>query len=292
MEANNKSLQALISLLDDPDEFIYGHVKDQLVSVGQQAIPLLESAWEDQIYGDVFQSRIENMIHLLQYNEVKKQLISWKEGDKKDLLEGALIIAKFQYPHLKEKKVRDFIEYIRRDCWLEINQQMTAFEVVKIMNKVFFGTYQFAGNSTHFNAPINSYINAVIETKKGNPLSLSVLYSIVGQQLGYPIYGVNLPNHFILAFMDEHGTNKFVSDANEYGVLFYINAFSRGSIFQKEEINQFLDGLNIQRNIHYFTPCSNTDILKRMLTNLIASYQQLGKAEKVEELVELRTILE
>ncbi|MDH4472617.1 MAG: transglutaminase-like domain-containing protein [Fluviicola sp.] len=287
-----KSLQALIALMDDPDEQIFAHVRDRLLEYGPDAIHYLESSWEERDFGLLFQSRIEAIIHEIQFEECKRQLIEWYEGPSKDLLQGTIIIAKYQYPGLDASVTTKFIEQLRRDCWLELNENMTAFETIRVLNNVFFGSYGFTGNSKNYNSPTNSYINTVIETRKGNPLSLSILYSIVAQQLELPIYGVNLPNHFILAYMDEFGANQYLSNANEYGVLFYVNAFSKGSIFQKEDIHQFLDGLNLPHNRDYYEPCSNSAIIRRMITNLITAFQQVGNLEKVNELIELRGLLE
>lgn len=287
-----KSLQALIALMDDPDEEIYTHVRDKLLEYGPEAIQYLESSWEEKDFGLIFQSRIETLIHEIQFEECKRQLSDWYNSPQKDLLRGALIVAKYQYPGLDEKMVYEFIERVRRDCWLELNPNMTAFESVRIINKIFYDQYGFKGNSQNYTSPLNSYLNTVIETKKGNPLSLCILYSIIAQELDLPIYGVNLPNHFILAFMDDHGTGRFLSKANKHGVLFYINAFSRGSLFQKEDIDQFLKGLNLPFSNSHYEPCSNSEIIRRMLTNLVSSFQQVGNLEKVNELIELRGLLD
>lgn len=287
-----KSLQALIALMDDPDEQVYAHVRDRLLEIGPDAVQLLESSWEEKDYGLLFQSRIETLIHEIQFDECKRQLLSWYRSSTKDLLKGAIIVAKYQYPGLDEKHVYEFIERVRRDCWLELNPNMTAFESIRIINKVLFGQYGFSGNSKNYNSPLNSFINTVIETKKGNPLSLSILYSIVAHELKLPIYGVNLPNHFILAYMDNNGVNQFISNGNEYGVLFYINAFSKGSMLQKDDITQFLTSIQVAPQASHFEPCSNSDIIRRMLTNLVSSFQQVGNLEKVNELMELRSLLD
>jgi hypothetical protein len=83
-----------------------------------------------------------------------------------------------------------------------------------------------------------------------------------------------------------------MSNGNEYGVLFYINTFSKGSIFQKEDIQQFLQSIQVTPDASHFQPCSNSDIIRRMLTNLIAAFQQVGSHEKVNELCELRSLLD
>lgn len=290
--ANGNSLHALIALMDDPDEQVYAHVRNRVLEIGPEAIQQLQTSWEESDLGLLFQSRIENLIHEIQFESCKTDLTNWYASSSKDLLKGALIVAKYQYPGLNEKSVLDSIERMRRDCWLEINPNMTAFEAVRIINKVIFEQYGFVGNSKNYNSSNNSYINTVIESRKGNPLSLSLIYSIIAQKLELPIYGVNLPNHFILAYMDNNGTNLFMSNGNEYGVLFYINTFSKGSIFQKEDIQQFLQSIQVTPEASHFQPCSNSDIIRRMLTNLIVAFQQVGSHEKVNELCELRSLLD
>jgi regulator of sirC expression with transglutaminase-like and TPR domain len=240
----------------------------------------------------VFQNRIEDLIHEIQFSEIQRQLLEWSSSPDKDLLEGSILIAKYQYPGLDELKIKESIQNLRKDIWLELNDNQTSFEKVKIFNRIFFDLYQFSGDTKHYHSPVNSFINTVLESKKGNPLSLCLLYSIVAQSLDLPIYGVNLPNHFVLAYMDEYHANHFGQVQNDFGVLFYINAFSRGTIFDVKEIEQFLNDLNIEHKREYFEPCSNTAIIKRMFTNLIFAFQQIGNSEKVEELTLLKSLLD
>lgn len=285
------SIQALVQLIEDPDESVFEHVRDQLLKIGSEAIPYLENSWESDYYGLLFQNRIEKIIHDIQFDEVRVQLQTWAQSTDKDLLKGAIIVAKYQFPGLDENKIQETIQMIRRDIWLELNDHQTAFEQVKIFNRIFFGIHHFHGDNKNFHAPANSYIHAVLESKKGNPLSLCLIYSIIAQSLDLPIYGVNLPNHFVLAYMDSKYSSFSINQQNEFGVLFYINAFSKGSIFDTNEIKDFLNGLNLQHHREYFEPCSNTSIIKRMLTNLISAFQQVGHAEKVAELKTLRELV-
>jgi len=257
---------------------------------GTSVIPFLETSWEEEDYGLLFQSRIETLIHDIQFKAVKEDLQNWINSSHKDLLEGAIIIARYQYPNLEEQLIHDKIQGIRKDIWLEINPNQTAYEKVRLFNKVFFGKHGFSGNSKDFHSPNNSFINSALETHKGTPLSLCVIYSIIAQSLDMPVYGVNLPNHFILAYLDENQIGQFLPSENEHGILFYINAFSKGGIFDQNEIKEFLKDLRKPNNREYFEPCSNSAILTRMLTNLITAFQQVGNKEKVTELTELREL--
>lgn len=288
----DKSIKALVQLIDDPDENIFYHVRDELINIGEQAIPFLEDSWEKENYGLTFQMRIEQLIHDIQFNNVKQKLKSWIDSPEKDLLEGALIINEYQYPNLDAAIIREKIQKIRKDIWLELNDYQTAYEKTRVFNKIFYGRYEFSGNSKDYHSPLNSFLSTVLETKKGNPLTLSVLYSIIAQSLDMPVYGVNLPNHFILVYLDENGIKASFNEENDHGALFYINAFSRGGIFDDNEIKAYLKSVQKPESREYFEPCSNSAILSRMLTNLINSFQQIGNKEKVDELMELRDLFD
>ena len=291
MEAN-ATIQALVRLIDDPDELVYQQVRDELLKFGSEVLPVLEQSWEQDYYGLLFQDRIENLIHDIQFESVKAQLKTWLQAPDKDLLSGAIIIAKYQYPGLDAALLHERIQAIRRDIWLELNDHQTAFEQVKIFNRIFFGMHRFRGESQNYHTPANSYINTVLESRKGNPLSLCLIYSVIAQSLDLPIYGVNLPNHFVLAYMDsKHSAFGLKKEDDDYGVLFYINAFSKGSIFDAAEIKSFIQGIHLQPDRSFFEPCSNSAILKRMLANLIHAFQQVGSAQKVAELQELSNMI-
>ncbi|MGV3509048.1 MAG: transglutaminase-like domain-containing protein, partial [Sphingobacteriaceae bacterium] len=246
----------------------------------------LESAWE-QSFDALLQERIENLIHKIQYQSVKKELELCYHGGAFDLLQGVIIINKYQYPDMDTQKIINQIEDIKREIWLQLVYDMSAIEKVKIINHVLYSIYNFTGNTTNHQDPQNSYISQVLESKKGNQISLAIIYSVIAQKLDIPIYGVNLPQHFILAYVDE--TREYIS---EEGVLFYINAFNKGFIFSRRDVDSFLKQLNLTPAKEFYEPCSNEDIIRRILRNLISAYQKLGYDDKVREVEELLAVVE
>ena len=284
---NKRELNALISLLDDPDEGVFNEVSMRFLSLGEEVIPILENAWENS-FDTLIQNRIEGIIHQIQFEQVKLGLLNWMKPENQNLLQGTFLIAKYQYPDLEFSKVEKQLNQIKQDVWLELNDNLTALEKVKIINHILFDVHHFSGNTTNYHAPQNSYINNVLESKKGNPLLLSVVYAIVAQSLDVPIYGVNLPEHFILCYVD---TNSKLLATNENSILFYVNPFSKGSIFGKAEVDAFLKQLKLEPRALFYEPCSNKEIIKRLLRNLIASYEKLGYPDKSKELKSLLDIL-
>lgn len=284
---DKQELNALISLLDDPDKDVFLQVRQKLLSIGEQVVPTLENVWE-QSFDTGIQTKVENIIHEIQFNTSVQALKEWAEDPEQNLLAGALIIAKYQYPDLNADKVKKHIQQIRQDIWLELNDKLTALEQVKIINHILFEVHNFSGNTQNYHAPQNSYINNVLETKKGNPLSLSLVYLIVAQDLKIPIYGVNLPEHFVLCYKDVHQLMSVKTKRDEEmmakGILFYINPFSRGAVFGKGQLDIYLKKMDLKIEPAHYQPCTNLEMIKRLLRNLVFSYRKLGYAEKQAEL--------
>jgi regulator of sirC expression with transglutaminase-like and TPR domain len=296
MNIDTGQITALIRLVEDPDPEVFGHVKTKLLELGRDVIPTLENTLEIRKTQFAFdldhEERLRRIIKEIHFNQVKTELEQWRASSNRDLFKGSIIVSKFQFPDVDEKIVEGELDQIKQKVWLEINENNTAFEIVKIFNHVIFDLCGFESSKNNFYAAENSFINQVITSKKGNPLSLSILYSVIAQRLQIPIYGVNLPNHFVLGFVDEFQTLKMLGMNDDRNILFYINPFSKGRIFDHNEIENYLRSLNLPMQKNYFEPCSNTEILKRMLTNLTFAYNKEGDSDKVECIRELQLILE
>lgn len=264
-----KELKALVSLLDDDDKQVASHVEEKILSIGTGVIPFLEKEWEST-FNPAVQQRIENLIHTLQYELVKERLKGWYHGAEQDLLTGMWIVATYQYPDLELEKLKQELEQIFYETWLEFRPDLYPFDQVKVINSVLFNKLKFGSNTKNFHSPGNSMINVVLETRKGNPITLCVIYMLVAQKLKLPVSGVNLPNLFILTYKDE--SNQF-----------YINAFNRGLIFSKQDIENYINELHLVPQKSFFEPCNNIEIIRRALRNLIMSFEKMGEHAKADE---------
>lgn len=286
MDKKNSEIKALLQLLDDPNNEVFAQVAQRILTEGDVIIPDLEKAWEMSL-NEVLQERIENLIQEIQFTSTQKQLIDWKENNSTNLLTGAFLIAKYQYPDLKYDVLLESFNKIKQDAWLEINNNLTALEKVRVLNHIFYQIHVFSGNSSNFFAPQNSYINHVFESKKGNPLTLGIIYIALAQELNIPIYGVNMPRNFILAYVDEFNTENPYED----DVLFYINPYNKGTVLGKREIDYFLKQQKMEPKDSYYKPCSNIQVIKKLILNLVYSYEKLGYPDKVEGMKKLYEIM-
>ncbi|WP_375581237.1 transglutaminase-like domain-containing protein [Marivirga tractuosa] len=270
---DKNEFKALVSLLEDEDEEVNRHVEGKIMSLGSDIIPFLEEQWENSFDPNI-QRKIEDMIHTLQFSQLKERFRAWKEKGGESLLEGMWLVSLYQYPDTELNDLNKEIEQIYYDIWVELKEDLHPYDQIKIINGALFTKLKFRANTKNFHSPNNSFLKSVLESKKGNPISLSVVYMLVAEKLGLPIYGVNLPNLFIITYKSEE-------------VQFYVNAFNRGLIFSNKDIDNYLANLNLTPKPIYYEPCSNEDIIKRVLRNLIMAFEKLGEHHKSEEVKEL-----
>lgn len=283
-------LRALISMVDEPNEKNYRLIREKIIAYGGEAVAELEDIL-DREFGELVQDRVVHIIQEIQYDQVYAELKEWVAEGSSDLLKGFLIVSQYQYPNLDDVDVRTRIDQLTRDVWLEINEDLTALEKVKVINHVLYDVHQYGANRAEMHAPQNFFVNTLLETKKGSPLSLGILYILIARKLDLPIYGVNLPQHFILAYTQEDALfSESLPPAEE--VLFYLNPFNRGAVFTRNEIELFIKQVKIKAEPSFFSPCSNKVIIRRLLTNLVFSYENLKKKDKAGDIGRLLGLLD
>ncbi len=268
-----KELKALVSLLEDDE--LRPQIEQKIFSMGNAIIPYLEEEWSASFDASV-QERIEEIVHTLQFDLLKERLIDWRTNESDDLLKGMWLIATYQYPDLSLEKLRQDFEQLYYDVWPSFDPEAHPYDQVKVVSGILFSKMRFKANTTNFHSPANSMINSVLESKRGNPIALGVLYLLITQKLDMPVYGVNLPNFFILTYSDP-----------KKNVQFYVNAFNRGLIFTKQDIDHYLGQVNINPHPKYYKACNHIDIITRVLRNLIVSFEKLDEHSKADEVKQL-----
>lgn len=271
-------IKALVTLLDDDDMEVVQHVEKQLRTIGGSVIPLLEDHWQENGLNPVLQKKIEDLIHDLQYNLLTTRLLEWKKDGHQDLLEGMWMLATYQYPDLSLEKLKQSINDIYFDVWLEFRDDLHPHDQIRILNQVFFEKYKFIANTKNFHSPANSMLNQVFEQRKGNPISLCVIYMLIAKRLGMPVSGVNLPSLFVLTFKNPQ-------------IQFYINVFNRGLIFTKVDISNYIKQMHLLPQDSFYQPCTNLDIVCRVLRNLIVSFEKVSDVERVHEMENILKLL-
>jgi regulator of sirC expression with transglutaminase-like and TPR domain len=276
------NLDAMISLLDDPDAEAFRHVHDQIAALGTIAVSSLEAAWENS-FNPVMQKRIEELVHKIQVDHLLKEFSEWVEEGGQDLLKGYILITRYQYPELDIDKILNKLQHLVRDAWLELNNNLTALEQVRVLNHIMFMVYKFKDASSDQPTPENYYINIVLESRQGTPLSIGMIYLIAAMRLNMPISGVDLPRYFVLAYTNR-AIGEPVSGMDSLEVLFYVNPYARGVVFTRKELGEYLKHIGMEPESRFYMPATNVAIIRRLVMELQESYRSSGKNDKAGEL--------
>jgi regulator of sirC expression with transglutaminase-like and TPR domain len=275
-------IKALISLLDDPE--IAPQIQGEIQNLGEAIIPFLEESWEETLDPQQ-QRRLEDLIHQLQFDGLQQRLRVWRASGGQDLLEGMWLLNSYQYPDADLQALNRAIEQLRFEAWTLLRPEMHPADQVQVLNHVIFRNHKFSANTQHFHSPANSMLHRVLETKRGNPLSLCVIYLLVAQRLDLPVFGVNLPNLFVLTY-------QLYKDADDKPVTpFYINCYNRGVILSKADIEHYVGQLGITSQASFYEPCTHLDIVRRAMRNLQVGFEKLQEPAKAEEVAQLLAIL-
>lgn len=276
-----KTLDALILLTDETDANLYKYIADAIVSYGTEALPLLKK--KISVTNDMYQQdRIESLIYTIEHNDVVNKLRQWHNCRQYDLLEPYFILARHRFPHADWDMIGFQIVMIIEQVERELTDSLTPLEKVKVLNHIIYGVNGFKGDKISITNPDYYYINTLFETRIGNPLSLGLLYIIVAQRLGLPVYGICLPYHFILAYTEKTEGMPQLED-----VLFYINPFNNGTPLARRDIRNYLNELKIKPELKYFEPSDNATIVKKIFNTIIETYSMSGKINEANELREI-----
>ncbi|MDR1680604.1 MAG: transglutaminase-like domain-containing protein [Prevotellaceae bacterium] len=268
-------LHALLILLDDPDTVVFDAVAERFLEEGRKTIPLLEKVLAEN-HDEHVRERIQTLIRQIRAKEVQDGLQQWLDGTYHDLLEGAYWIARQHYPALQWNMLQRDLDNILKDIIVcTSDDSLPMLNKLTIFNQLFYQTHGFKRTSETLN-PLYCFINRLVETQHGNAVSLGTLYLYLAQQNGWPLYGVCLPDIFLIAYTGEAGE-----------VLCYINPFNNGLWAGKSSVTAYLEQRGIEPRPEYYRPCDNVTVILRLLEYTIYTFEQEGKTAQAAKFREL-----
>ncbi|WP_297093599.1 transglutaminase-like domain-containing protein [uncultured Draconibacterium sp.] len=288
---NQEKLDALITLLDDPDATVFQMVQQELLKEDEEIIPALEKKWE-QSFDENSQSRIENIIQSLQFKRTFSGLKNWinQTPGTQDLFEGFCAVDKFQYPDLNPLNLTLKIENLRKSIWLELNNSLTLLEKTTILNHFIFNLNGYSVNLSNPDSPQNCFLNQILDTKRGNPVSMSIFYTIIARAIELPAYLVDFPKNPLVAIVDAELAQKVHGSTRDTEVLFYINPSNKGSITSRKEIDYHLKRNEYQPIREYAEPKPDVLFIQRLVESMLEAYNAVGYTEKEEKIKQLLSL--
>ncbi|MCG9876197.1 MAG: transglutaminase-like domain-containing protein [Leptospiraceae bacterium] len=212
------------------------------------------------------------------------QKISEKQSSRnyEDLEEGAFLISELGDPEASYFEMKEYLDKLanRVEELFDENLEILSDESkVNILIRVLVEEEGLTGNQKVYDLPENSFLTNVIKSKVGIPISLSVIYILVAKRIGLPLYGTNMPFHFLLFF-----------DSPDFST--YIDPFHNGVLLDRETCEKFLTNNGFTASQKYFARTSTNSILKRMFRNLINIYKKSGWTDMEDLLTIYSDVLE
>jgi regulator of sirC expression with transglutaminase-like and TPR domain len=179
------------------------------------------------------------------------------------LLEAATAIAQDEYPRLDTQSVLARIDALADRLKRRIPADAVPVQRLRWLNRYFFHELGFAGNVNDYYDARNSYLNAVLETRRGIPITLSLLYVELATQIGLTARGVSFPGHFLVKLKMPRGE-------------VVIDPFT-GQSLSREELDELLVPYRKRQGLEgdfevplglFLQPAPARDVLARMLRNL------------------------
>ncbi len=285
---SNKEITALLRLIDDPDSEVFDTVASKLLHYGKEIIPNLEQLWEVTEDEDV-QERIESLIHRVHFQDLQQDFMDWSNSKHPDLLRGAILVARYQFPDLNVPSILTQFDQIRRNVWLELNSYLSPLEQVNVFSSILYNYYKLQGHELTERDPKYFFINQVLESKQGNPYTIGIIFLALCDILDIPIFAVDVPRQFIFAYMDT--LYSFLSpDSAVQQIQFFIDPLN-GMVYMQSDVEAYLKKINAGDSEQYFSPMPARRIIYKMLEDLSLTYRYRREEQKADEIQQLILLL-
>jgi len=259
---------ALLSLLDDPSPIVRKTILRTLDQMEGNGINLLNKAIKGS--NRLLGWHASRYLSELQSASPAAEFRAFIRSMNYELESGWIMISRVAYPDINVGKVCQELDEIANRCKELIARPASYHEQCLVINRVLFHEYGFRGNMESYSDPDNSFINSVLQTRKGLPITLSVIYLLVACRLGIPLEPIGAPGHFVIGCFEESAP-------------FYIDSFERGKILTAGQLLKRLEAICMQPNLSHLAPVSTQETLTRICRNLVPHLSNSGE-EPMSEL--------
>ena len=285
----SKEIASLLKLIDDPDEEIFTTVANKLMEFGREIIPRLEHLWESTSETDI-QQRIELLIHRVNFRDLEDGFMEWCKSEQPELLQGAILISRYQYPDLNVSDLLLQFDKLRKSIWLEFNRYMTPLEQVLVLNTIIYSFQKLQGNELNIHNPKHFFINQLFESKQGNSYSIGLVYLSLCEMMDIPIFAIDVPRQFLFAYIDTVQNYMYPDSEGVQEIQFFLDP-TNGLLYTHKDVDTYLNKINAKDKELYFLPINTKRIMYKLLEELVLCYQYNREEEKAEEIKQLMRII-
>ena len=274
-------IESLMFLMEDPDPFVQEQVHLRFQELGEQAVPLLDQIRVESKDKDE-KKRIKEVLHQLTFETLKEEfaeLLSEGIQNRSQLEKAVLLLARFGNPTLRTSEYVKTLDHFADMIRPSLRYKRIERNKMQILMKFIFEDLNFKGDNKNYHDPANGFIDQVIDRRKGLPIALSLVAMFIARRLQLPIFGVNMPIHFMLTFVG----------AQEEQL---IDPYDQGAEVSYDQCYFFLKKNNVTPRPEHFKMAADIDILTRCIRNLMHSYERSEDAYRVEDLKNLLAMVE
>jgi regulator of sirC expression with transglutaminase-like and TPR domain len=204
------------------------------------------------------------------------------EDERVDLLRAALTFARIEDPQLDLEHYMHRVEELARRVAARVQDLDDPAQVIAALNEVLFQEEMFRGNTVDYYSPRNSFLHHVLDRRLGIPITLALVYMEVARRVGFPLFGVGMPGHFLLKHYDVDGRSIL------------IDAFERGQVVTEEDCRQKLKSIyagQVTLQPEFLLPVTRRQMLTRMLNNLRSIYLSQRDFRRAVQVVDLILVI-
>jgi regulator of sirC expression with transglutaminase-like and TPR domain len=260
--------RALLLLLGDEDPAVYQTVRQRILAEGDGVLSWVEPATRSN--DPVQRRRAIEILRFINKRNADDRFLAFclNSGEDLDIEEGVFLLAHTQFPEINIAGYTALLDNFVGDLRELIDFGAPAAQIVGAINDYLFRQQNFHGNEENYYESDNSYLNKVIDRRKGNPISLCLIYLFLARRLHLPIAGIGMPGHFLC---------RFQTTTDEL----FIDAFNNGKILSKGDCVKYLLHTRDGFKEAYLSPISPRRTLLRVCSNLHQIYSQQSRAEDI-----------
>ena len=279
--STHSEIESLMLLLGDPDPFVQEQVQLRFMELGNRAIPILDQI-RVETKNKEEKKRAKDVLYKLTFTSLKEdfaELLLEGVGNRAQLERAVITLARFGNPTLRESEYVKKLDYFADMIRASLRYNRSEREEMQTFMKFIFEDLNFRGDNKDYHNPANGFIDQVIERRKGLPISLSLVAMFIARRLQLPVFGVNMPIHFMLAFVGEKEEQL-------------IDPYDQGAEVSYDQCYFFLKKNNVTPKPDHFKMASDLNILARCIRNLMHSYERKEEHDRVRDLKSLLELVE
>lgn len=280
-------INALLNLIEDPDDEVYQTITKRFIGFGRDVIPVLNEFQE--LTEDPQQiAKINTIISLISISCLENALSDWLNSEDKSVLEATLFIAAYLNPEYDRDRLFFEIEKIRKTIWLELNDYLTPLEEINILNKIIFGHYNFKGVELDHGSTDQFDPSLLLTSKVSNTFPLASLYLIIAEMLGLTVSPADIPKQNLLCYVEEGSSIISVEGSD---ILFYIDPLN-GQVYTHLDVQNYVKKMNLAHPPVVYTPSISKNFVRRWLSEIAKAEQLKGEVERSKALLQLISTLD